>query len=229
MIESIRSSIAAEYETNLRLERERHEQQVEQMRREHAEQLETAKLRETAGQQVKFNEALKKAVEQKDKELDLLKTSMSAASVMSLETQDVQELQRENEELKARLTRSMEAVVDSGKIVVSAETLKEGDHVMVVWSEPNGHYMVYTEGPIMHFLHSDSVVALGLSKTGNEVRYMTAQVVGKDFCQAKKAENRFRVPKGSRFYRVKCKPIERPNTNAAASFFVASASQPDEA
>ena len=37
-------------------------------------------------------------------------------------------------------------------------------------------------------------------------RYTSAEVVDKEYCQAKKSENRFRVPQGTKFYRVRCKP-----------------------
>ena len=36
-----------------------------------------------------------------------------------------------------------------------------------------------------------------------------SQVVDKEYCQAKKAENRFRVSAGTKFYRVRCRLPER--------------------
>ena len=69
--------------------------------------------------------------------------------------------------------------------------------------------MIYTEGHShIHFLHSDSLASLGLAPTIlPRKQYVTAEVVEKEFCQAKKSENRFRVPQGTKFYRVKCKPL----------------------
>ena len=108
----------------------------------------------------------------------------------------------------------------SGKISVTS--VDKGDIVMVVWNEEHNNYVIFTEpaaGLIMHFIHSDSLTALGLSPTSsltgsngnsssqNSSRklFSTGEVVDKEYCQAKKAENRFRVPQGTKFYRVKCK------------------------
>ena len=43
------------------------------------------------------------------------------------------------------------------------------------------------------------------SPTGK--RIVTAEVVDKEYCQAKKSQNRFGVAQGTKFYRVKCKPV----------------------
>ncbi len=69
--------------------------------------------------------------------------------------------------------------------------------------------MIYTEGnPHFHFLHSDSASPLGLSPSlVPRKQYVTAEVFDKEYCQAKKSENRFRVPQGTKFYRVRCKPL----------------------
>ncbi len=121
------------------------------------------------------------------------------------------QLQRENERLRARLTSSMhEHLRKSGSVSVDGAAEK-GDRVMVVWSEEHNNFAVYSESPQapLNFLHSDSLPGLGLvAGGGGKRRYMTAEVVEKEYCQAKKAENRFRVPQGTKFYRVKCKPIK---------------------
>ena len=76
------------------------------------------------------------------------------------------------------------------------------------------NYMIYTEGnPHFHFLHSDSVIPLGLSPSiVPRKQYVTAEVFDKEYCQAKKSENRFRVPQGTKFYRVRCKPLAKEST-----------------
>ncbi len=60
------------------------------------------------------------------------------------------------------------------------------------------------------FGFSESVLALGLTvppnNSSNSKRYTTAEVVDKEYCQAKKSGNRFKVPQGTKFYRVRCKP-----------------------
>jgi RB1-inducible coiled-coil protein 1 len=78
--------------------------------------------------------------------------------------------------------------------------------------------MIYTEGnSLFHFLHSDSVVPLGLSPSiVPRKQYITAEVVDKEYCQARKPENRFKVPQGTKFYRVKCKPLAKESTSSSA-------------
>ena len=113
------------------------------------------------------------------------------------------------------MTRSVNKFM-SGKISVTS--VDKGDTVMVVWNEDHNNYVIYTEpsaGLIMHFLHSDCLLSLGLTPSssasssggsnGPRKLFSTGEVVDKEYCQAKKAENRFRVPQGTKFYRVKCK------------------------
>ncbi|CAL4073795.1 unnamed protein product [Meganyctiphanes norvegica] len=123
--------------------------------------------------------------------------------------ESVRKLQLENQELRDKLSRSTSSLVERGRISISS--CVQGEAVLLVWDEIHLHYRVLLEGhPHLHFLHSDSYQALGLHKgdaTPDTPRkmYVTAEVVSKEFCQAKKDENRFRVPKGTRFYRVQAK------------------------
>ena len=81
----------------------------------------------------------------------------------------------------------------------------------------SSNYMIYTEGnSLFHFLHSDSVVPLGLSPSiVPRKQYITAEVVDKEYCQARKPENRFKVPQGTKFYRVRCKPLAKESTSSS--------------
>jgi RB1-inducible coiled-coil protein 1 len=74
--------------------------------------------------------------------------------------------------------------------------------------------MIYTEGnSLFHFLHSNSVIPLGLSPSlVPRKQYTTAEVVDKEYCMARKSENRFKVPQGTKFYRVKCKAIAKESS-----------------
>ncbi len=78
--------------------------------------------------------------------------------------------------------------------------------------------MIYTEGnSLFHFLHSDSVVPLGLSPSiVPRKQYITAEVVDKEYCQARKPENRFKVPQGTKFYRVRCKALAKEPASSPA-------------
>ena len=95
---------------------------------------------------------------------------------------------------------------------MSVTSAEKGDIVLVVWSDEHSNFQIYHEGPSLHFLHTDSLATLGLatkdnSKDSSLVRrkQVTAEVVDKEYCQAKKAENRFKVSQGTKFYRVKCR------------------------
>ena len=93
-------------------------------------------------------------------------------------------------------------------------SVERGEIVLVVWSDQHNHYSIYHEGKVLHFLHSDSAELLGLSADPTAAssgaaakRHTTAEVVDKEYCQAKKPQNRFRVAQGTKFYRVKCRPV----------------------
>ena len=96
---------------------------------------------------------------------------------------------------------------------MSVNSVERGEVVLVVWSAPHSHYSIYHEGRVLHFLHSDSLEALGLGGQNSEHSpaklQTTAEVVSKEFCQARKSSNRFSVAQGTRFYRVSCKPVDK--------------------
>ena len=82
-MESIRSAIALEYDNNLRAERSKWERQMVQLRDDHEQALieikSKQKLRDSAEQQVLFNEALAKLKDSnngKDKEIKKLESSL---------------------------------------------------------------------------------------------------------------------------------------------------------
>merc|ERR1712008_51093 len=85
------------------------------------------------------------------------------------------------------------------------------ESMWVVWNEDHNNFSIYTEPCFdlpLHFLHNESTHLLGLTIPPNNAskRYTSAEVLDKEYCQAKKSENRFRVPQGTKFYRVRCKP-----------------------
>ena len=114
-------------------------------------------------------------------------------------------LQQENDRLRAKLTSSMhEHLRGSPSAVVVDGAAETGDRVMIVWSEEHRNFALYSEGPHapLNFLHSDSLGALKLSLPPSARRYATAEVTEKEYCQAKKAENRFRVPQGTKLVKT---------------------------
>jgi len=99
--------------------------------------------------------------------------------------------------------------VSGGK--VSITSADKGEIVLICWSDDHNNYAIYHEGSILHFLHTDSIENLGLQWEPRQARkkYITAEVVEKEYCQTRKPENRFRLAQGTKFYRVKCKPVEK--------------------
>ncbi|XP_012936638.1 RB1-inducible coiled-coil protein 1 [Aplysia californica] len=92
---------------------------------------------------------------------------------------------------------------------VSIKGCERGDLVLLCLDERHDQYVVFTVGANLHFLHSDSLEPLGLKRSVDlscRKTWILAEVVDKEYCLAKKPQNRFRVPQGTCFYRVKCKP-----------------------
>merc|ERR1719219_386997 len=226
------------------------------------------KLRSSAENQVVFNEAIRKVIEEKDKKISSLEKSLQdkmssnnqslirtledqlaevqrnnaqleselseaqnklkqqmTCSVIPVEaSESVRMLQEENTKLKQELTRSASSLISGGR--VSVTSADRGDLVLVIWSEEFSNYQIYQEGPALHFLHTESRAGLELvDQLGNRKKHITAEVVEKEYCQAKKAENRFRVKQGTKFYRVKCKLVERSSSSGSGDTLVRSLAQ----
>merc|ERR1719239_1853895 len=237
-------------------EREMLVQQVAEVREELKDSKAAERLRSSAEKQVHFNEAIRKAVEEKDRRIQELELSLSNqgrqrdgkemlatmeermaevmrknaqlesevkeaqqraarnmvtsfAPVTESETSELyRQLQEENSQLRAQLTKSMTSLINTGKVSVSS--CSPGEVVLVLWSDEHTNYQIYHEGSVLHFLHTDSAISLGLAVPGAaRKKQVTAEVVDKEYCQARKPENRFKVRVGTKFYRVKCRPLER--------------------
>ncbi|XP_014294856.1 RB1-inducible coiled-coil protein 1 [Microplitis demolitor] len=103
---------------------------------------------------------------------------------------------------------------------ISLHTCNPGDCVVVLWDTVHTSYIVLQESRTMYFLHSDCVDLLEL-KTGPDGLprqiYVIGEVIDKQYCHAKKPENRYHVPQGTKFYRVRVKPLQRDCTLLASS------------
>ncbi|CAH2104840.1 unnamed protein product [Euphydryas editha] len=98
----------------------------------------------------------------------------------------------------------------SGSLSLSA--CLPGHTVLLLWDPHHLNYTVLQESPMMYFVHSDCLPALDLSihvKNESERRlYAIGTVESKDYCYAKKNGNRYHMLRGSRFYRVRVKPLK---------------------
>ncbi|XP_066138887.1 RB1-inducible coiled-coil protein 1 isoform X2 [Euwallacea fornicatus] len=92
---------------------------------------------------------------------------------------------------------------------LNIDTCKVGDVVLLLWDQIHENFKVLQESRYTYFLHSDCMDKLGLNITEGKPNkmYCTGEVVDKEYCQTRKSENRYKVPKGAKFFRVKVKPV----------------------
>ncbi|XP_047667051.1 RB1-inducible coiled-coil protein 1 isoform X2 [Tachysurus fulvidraco] len=144
-----------------------------------------------------------------------LMTVHDNASMLSEEKQRILMLERtlhmkeeENKRLSQRLmSQSMSSVSSRHSEKIAIRDFQVGDLVLIILDERHDNYVLFTVGPTLYFLHSESLAALDLKPAGATRRpWVLGKVMEKEYCQAKKAQNRFKVPLGTKFYRVKAVP-----------------------
>lgn len=187
------------------------------------EQLETEKVllqRELAKERARKNRTLSETALS-----DLINESKPAAPDMSTSVAVMQDVKRNRDAatspdhvdkgvpeqfLQENLTRSASSLIQQGKI--SIVSCNVGDAVLVVWNEVHRNYLILQETSTLYFLHQDCLDVLGLrpSSDGSQRRlYCTGEVTDKEYCHALKPQNRFNVPKGTKFFRVKVRPLPK--------------------
>ncbi|XP_043363808.1 RB1-inducible coiled-coil protein 1 isoform X6 [Dermochelys coriacea] len=152
-----------------------------------------------------------------------METSMMAVHenihMLSEEKQRIMLLERtlqlkeeENKRLNQRLmSQSMSSVSSRHSEKIAIRDFQVGDLVLIILDERHDNYVLFTVSPTLYFLHSESLPALDLKPgecaSGASRRpWVLGKVMEKEYCQAKKAQNRFKVPLGTKFYRVKAVP-----------------------
>ncbi|KAM9488114.1 RB1-inducible coiled-coil protein 1 [Clarias gariepinus] len=138
------------------------------------------------------------------------------AAMLSEEKQRILMLERtlhmkeeENKRLSQRLmSQSMSSVSSRHSEKIAIRDFQVGDLVLIILDERHDNYVLFTVGPTLYFLHSESLTALDLKPATGATRrpWVLGKVMEKEYCQAKKAQNRFKVPLGTKFYRVKAVP-----------------------
>ncbi|XP_017281544.1 RB1-inducible coiled-coil protein 1 [Kryptolebias marmoratus] len=159
---------------------------------------------------------------QDDEQVDsAVEASMVAVhdNMMSEEKQRIILLERtlhmkeeENKRLSQRLmSQSMSSVSSRHSDKIAIRDFQVGDLVLIILDERHDNYVLFTVGPTLYFLHSESLTALDLKPASGTSRrpWVLGKVMEKEYCQAKKAQNRFKVPLGTKFYRVKAVPWNR--------------------
>lgn len=105
------------------------------------------------------------------------------------------------------MTASTSALTQLDKVAVLSCNI--GDIVLLTYDERFENYIVFTIGYVLHFLHTDCLEALMLGPGESRKSWALAEITEKEYCQAKKAQNRYRVPLGTKFYRVRAKPWDK--------------------
>uniref|UniRef100_A0A8C5MH81 RB1-inducible coiled-coil protein 1 n=1 Tax=Leptobrachium leishanense TaxID=445787 RepID=A0A8C5MH81_9ANUR len=144
---------------------------------------------------------------------------MAVHDVLSEEKQKIILLEKtlqlkeeENKRLNQRLmSQSMSSVSPRNAEKIAIRDFQVGDLVLIILDERHDNYVLFTVSPTLYFLHSESLSALDLKPgefaSGSSRRpWVLGKVMEKEYCQAKKAQNRFKVPLGTKFYRVKAVP-----------------------
>uniref|UniRef100_A0A8C8HCD7 RB1-inducible coiled-coil protein 1 n=1 Tax=Oncorhynchus tshawytscha TaxID=74940 RepID=A0A8C8HCD7_ONCTS len=102
----------------------------------------------------------------------------------------------------------VDSAVEAINLSFYRNNFQVGDLVLIILDERHDNYVLFTVGPTLYFLHSESLTALDLKPASGASRrpWVLGKVMEKEYCQAKKAQNRFKVPLGTKFYRVKAVP-----------------------
>ncbi|XP_067123331.1 RB1-inducible coiled-coil protein 1 isoform X1 [Centruroides vittatus] len=168
--------------------------------------------------EIKVAELHQKLMEMENKEISSKSTILKDESGVEDHTYELkmklQKKETELEEMKQKLANYDAAInpqVPISTDKVSVLTCEIGDVVLLCFDEKHDNYMVFYLGPVLHFLHTECLETLGFKNVSDENRrtWALAEVIEKEYCLAKKPHNRYKVPVGTRFYRVKAKPWDK--------------------
>ncbi|KAF6214202.1 hypothetical protein GE061_008941 [Apolygus lucorum] len=113
---------------------------------------------------------------------------------------------RKSRSVKDKLTSSTNTLIKSRKVTI--DSCNPGENVLVAWDFDLSAYTIVQESSTLFVLHCESLKLLGLNETSpKRTLYTVGEVVDKEYCRARKRDNRYHVPEGSKFYRVKVKSL----------------------
>lgn len=136
-------------------------------------------------------------------------------SQVSLYKEKLEAVQNEKKKLekdleKEKSKRAKLSALAQGSGGITINSCSKDDIVMIVWNNAHEQYTVVQDSSILYFLHAESYNDMKLvtvpPNSYPRVCYCIAKVTDKEYCHAKKDENRYKVGKGTKFYRVKVRP-----------------------
>lgn len=97
------------------------------------------------------------------------------------------------------------------RVMITIQDIHEGCAVLVVWSEVHNSYILFSTSPVMHFVKESCLKRMGV-KPDNQMparrpNWLLATTARLEFCQIRKADNRYNLAIGTRFYRVEVDPL----------------------
>uniref|UniRef100_A0A8C8G673 RB1-inducible coiled-coil protein 1 n=1 Tax=Oncorhynchus tshawytscha TaxID=74940 RepID=A0A8C8G673_ONCTS len=171
--------------------------QLELLERRKNEEMQNLKTSLIAEQQTNFNTVLTREKLKKEQIINDL-------------TEKLRKVTQQQEKDKGTgqtrtMSQSMSSVSSRHSEKIAIRDFQVGDLVLIILDERHDNYVLFTVGPTLYFLHSESLTALDLKPASGASRrpWVLGKVMEKEYCQAKKAQNRFKVPLGTKFYRVK--------------------------
>jgi len=94
--------------------------------------------------------------------------------------------------------------------IFTLEHFQQGSNVCVVFNAEQGHYILLTSHSHFYFLHENCLEGLSLPPpselTDHLIRRFGVICEKPMHCVTRRANNRFKIPANTRFYRVKVKP-----------------------
>uniref|UniRef100_A0A673XBI5 RB1-inducible coiled-coil protein 1 n=1 Tax=Salmo trutta TaxID=8032 RepID=A0A673XBI5_SALTR len=167
--------------------------QLELLERRKNEEMQNLKTSLIAEQQTNFNTVLTREKLKKEQIINDLTEKLRKVT------------QQQEKDKGTGQTDTMSSVSSRHSEKIAIRDFQVGDLVLIILDERHDNYVLFTVGPTLYFLHSESLTALDLKPASGASRrpWVLGKVMEKEYCQAKKAQNRFKVPLGTKFYRVK--------------------------
>lgn len=147
--------------------------------------------------------------------------SDGSAQEMTILQERVSTLLQDKERLKNELKKERQKRAKSDALQSSKhsslsiiESCSVGDTVTIIWSPKHEQFLIVQDSPTLYFLHAESNEELGLlvlKEPGAlpNILHTFGVVTKKDYCRARKDENRYKVSKGTQFYVIRCRPRQR--------------------